>query len=237
MVHQDVNAGAPTCGLRFCNHRFLHPISCTTAHRRTRKTPQWRKVREAIVKEGEQTHVLVGFEGLGFMHPQRFNAFVLNAWLGGGMSSKLYQSIREKKGLAYTVYSNLTTFTDCGTLTVYAGTDAESVETVLETIAKDVKELKTKKLNEKALDVFKQQVRGSILLGADDMENRMSSLGVNEITFGEYVPVESVVEGINSVTSQGVKDLARRFLNIDKMAVLVVGDIDDAKVKKVIDNI
>ncbi len=73
-----------------------------------RKVPEWITTREVVQKEGEQTHIVVGFEGLSYVEPRRFDSFVLNAWLGGGMSSKLYQSIREKKGLAYTVYSNLT---------------------------------------------------------------------------------------------------------------------------------
>jgi len=199
-----------------------------------RKKPRWVPVREVIRKEGEQTHILVGFEGVSFTSPKRFEAFVLNAWMGGGMSSKLYQSIREKKGLAYTVYSNLTTFTDCGTLSIYAATEGKSVAAVMEAIHHDIKDLKRKKLNPRSLELFKQQVRGGILLGADDMENRMSSLGVNEMTFGEYMAVDTVVEGIDKVTASDVRALAHELLNPDKMAVLVMGDVDTAKTKKAI---
>ncbi|MDZ4676170.1 MAG: pitrilysin family protein [Oligoflexia bacterium] len=200
----------------------------------SRQKPKWQRVREVVEKDGEQTHIVVGFEGVSFVNPNRFDAFVLNAWLGGGMSSRLYQSIREKKGLAYTVYSNLTTFVDCGTLTVYAGTEAKSVKTVLDAIERDVKDLKRKKLKPHALQIFKQQVKGNILLGADDMENRMSSLGVNEMTFGEYMPVESIVEGIDKVTASGVKDLAQKIFNLDQMAILVMGDIKSSEVEKFI---
>ncbi len=199
-----------------------------------RKKPRWVPVREVVRKEGEQTHILVGFDGVSFTSPKRFEAFVLNAWIGGGMSSKLYQSIREKRGLAYTIYSNLTTFTDCGTLSIYAATEGKSVTAVMEAIHHDVKELKKKKLNPRGLELFKQQVRGGVLLGADDMENRMSSLGVNEMTFGEYMAVDTIVESIDKVTASDVRALALDLLNPDKMAVLVMGDVDTAKTKKVI---
>jgi predicted Zn-dependent peptidase len=199
------------------------------------KVPRWNTFSEIIEKPGEQTHVLVGFNGVSYKDKKRFDAFVLNAWLGGGMSSKLYQSIRERKGLAYTVYSNLTTFTDCGTLTVYAGTDGKSVGNVLDAIYHDVDDLKLKKLSEKSLNVFKQQVRGNILLGSEDMENRMTSLGVNEMTFNKYFPVEEIVSGIESVTASGVRDLARSLLDTEKMTVFVMGDVNSAKVKKLID--
>jgi predicted Zn-dependent peptidase len=199
-----------------------------------RKKPHWNPVREVFRKEGEQTHVLVGFDGVSFVSQNRFTAFVLNAWMGGGMSSKLYQSIREKKGLAYTVYSNLTTFTDCGTLTVYAATDGKGVPPVLQAIENDIKDLKKKKLSTRSLDIFKQQVRGNILLGSDDMENRMSSLGVNEMTFGEYMAVDAVVDGIDRVSAGDVLDLARQLLDPDRMAVLVMGDVDTPKIRRLI---
>jgi predicted Zn-dependent peptidase len=204
--------------------------------KKVRHMPRWKPFREVIVKPGEQTHILVGFNGVSFTDKRRFEAFVLNAWLGGGMSSKLYQSIRERRGLAYTVYSNLTTFTDCGTLTIYAGTDGKSVKQVLEAVKHDIKELKAKKLSEKALNLFKQQVRGNILLGSEDMENRMSSLGVNEMVFGQYFPVEEVVAGIEEVTASGVRDLARKYLDEDNMAIFIMGDVDSGKIRKLIDN-
>ena len=199
-----------------------------------RTKPRFVPVKEVIRKEGEQTHILVGFDGVSFTSPKRFTAFVLNAWLGGGMSSKLYQSIREKRGLAYTVYSNLTTFTDCGTLSIYAATDGKSVKGVMDAIHHDIKELKKKRLNGRALEIFKQQVRGGILLGADDMENRMSSLGVNEMTFGEYMAVDTIVEGIDKVTGSEVRALAQELLSPEKMAVLVMGDVDTAKTRAAI---
>ncbi|MCC6278562.1 MAG: insulinase family protein [Oligoflexia bacterium] len=205
--------------------------------RKSRKEPVFNPLREVIEKPGEQAHIIAGFDAVSFTDKRRFEAFVLNSVLGGGMSSRLYQSIRERKGLAYTVYSNLTTFTDCGTLTVYVGTDGKSVETVMDVLVQDLKLLRKKKLNEKGLDLFKQQVRGGILMGADDMENRMSSLGVNEMTFGKYMPVDEVVEGVMAVSAKGVLELAQELLLPEKMAVLVMGPVKVSETEKVIQNL
>lgn len=202
--------------------------------RKKRQHAKFKPVREVIDKEGEQSHLLVGFSGVSFMDPRRFDAFVLNAWLGGGMSSKLYQSIREKRGLAYSVYSNLTTFTDAGALTIYVATDDKSIPVVFDAIKKDMLALKRKRISSENLEMFRQQVRGSILLGADDMENRMSSLGVNEMTFGEYMPVESIVQSIESVTPNGVRELAQKVLDLDKMAILIMGQTDKKKINHLI---
>ncbi len=188
-------------------------------------------VKEALEKPGEQTHVIVGFDGVSFTDDKRFHAFILNAWLGGGMSSKLYQSIREKRGLAYTVYSQLITLTDGGLLTVYAGCEADSVKKVLTAMNEDFKRVKSKKMNPSALNLFKQQVRGGILLGADDMENRMTSLGVNEMTFADYMPVEKVVDGIEAVTAKEVWELSQELLDSKKMSVLVMGQIQQVELK------
>lgn len=201
-----------------------------------RKPTKLTPVKDVLVKEGEQAHVIVGFDGLGFADDHRFDAFVLNAWLGGGMSSKLYQSIREKKGLAYTVYSQLMTLTDGGLLTIYAGTEAESVPKVINAIFDDIKNVKAKKISEKHLELFKQQVSGGILLGSDDMENRMNSLGVNEMTFGDYIPIEKVVDGIQEVTAKEVYEISQQLLNPKKMSIFVMGKVNPRLVKKTIDN-
>src|SRR5262249_42158617 len=112
-----------------------------------RVKPRWVPIREVVHKEGEQTHMIVGFDGVSFTSPRRYEAFVLNAWMGGGMSSRLYQTIREKRGLAYTVYSTLTTFTDCGTLSLYVATEGRNVSAIMEAIHHDIRDLKKKKLN------------------------------------------------------------------------------------------
>lgn len=201
---------------------------------RPRFRPRFKKIREVVTKKSEQCHILVGFNGLSFVDRERFEAFVLNAWLGGGMSSKLYQSIREKKGLAYTVYSGMTSFSDCGVLTIYAAADTDSLETVINTIKRDLKDVRRKKLNESQVDLFKKQVLGQIVLGADDMENRMTSLGINEMTYGEYVPLEDVVERIDGVSGKGIRDLAQELLDWDRASVMILGDVDPQKVKEII---
>ena len=119
-------------------------------------------------------------------------------------------------------------------LTVYVATDNESVAPILAAIQHDIKDLKKKKLNARSLDLFKQQTRGGILLGSDDMETSMSSLGVNEMAFGEYVAVDTVVDGIDKVTAGDVLEMAREILNPEEMAVFIMGDVDGPKVRALI---
>ncbi len=114
------------------------------------------------------------------------------------------------------------------------GTDEKSAPQVIDAVYRDVKELKKKNLDSDSLHLFKQQVRGGVLLAADDMESRMTSLGVNEMNFGDYVSVESVVESIEKVKAADVRDLANELLTHDKMAVLVMGEVNVNKMKKLI---
>jgi len=213
----------------------FRPLDNKWKQRPSRRKPNFYPLKEVITKDGEQVHVLVGFPGVSFMDERRFAAFVLNAWLGGGMTSKLYQAIRERRGLAYTVYSNLTTFTDCGTLTVYAGTDQKGLPQVMEAINKNIKAARREKMSDRALDLFIQQVRGGILLGSDDMENRMSSLGVNEMVFERYMPVQAVLAGLKAVKAKDVKELARELLDPEKMAVFILGPVDKNKTLSMIE--
>lgn len=199
-----------------------------------RSKPQWQTETRVYKKPGEQVHVLVGFDGVSFTDSRRFDAFILNALLGGGMSSKLYQTIREKEALAYSVYSNITTFTDCGALTIYAGTNGESLKKVLSSIKKDLRDTKKTKLSSYNLKLFKQQVRGGIVLGSEDMDSRMSSLGVNEMVFGRYKPVKEVVSDLDKVTAKNVLKLADEILDKKNMSVVVMGDIEKNQTAEII---
>jgi predicted Zn-dependent peptidase len=178
---------------------------------------------EFIEKDSEQNQILVGIETTSYKSERRFEAFILNALLGGGMTSKLYQTIREKQGLAYSIYSQLTTFTDTGMVTVYAGTDAKFSRKVLELILKELEKLKKRRVSKAEVDLFKKQVRGSILLGADDIENRMQSLGINEMVFGEYRSVDRVIFELDSVTVDSMNAFIEKEMNLDKLSILVLG--------------
>lgn len=185
--------------------------------------PQFVPFKKWIPAQSEQCHVLVGIPMPSFKNSERFDAFIINALLGGGMTSKLYQSIRERRGLAYSVYSQLTTFMDTGLCIVYAATDLKSVKEVCARIFEEINRLRTQALRKSDLHLFKQQVRGSILLGSDDIENRMTSLGVNEMVFGEYRSVERVIGEIDRVSMESVQACIDKWLSPDKFSIFIYG--------------
>ncbi len=193
-----------------------------------RKGPAYKKVRteyfrEVHPRESDQTHILLGLPATSFKDKQRFEAFILNGLLGGGMTSKLYQRVREDEGLAYSVYSSLSTFTDVGLINIYAHTSSDQASNVLSIIRDELKRIKKEGMTEADLSLFKNQVRASILLGADDVENRMNSIGVNEIVFRDYRSVERVVKDIESVTLKRMKDYINKYLILDDVSILVLG--------------
>lgn len=193
-----------------------------------RKSPPYKKVkceyfREIYPREAEQSHILMGFPATSFKDKQRFEAFVLNALLGGGMTSKLYQRVREDEGLAYSVYSSLSTFTDVGLINIYAHTSADHAKRVVRIIHDELKRLKKEGMSDSDLQLFKNQVRAGVLLGADDVENRMNSIGVNEIVFRDYRSVEKVIKEIEAVTLKKMKEYINKYLLLDRMSLLVMG--------------
>lgn len=182
-----------------------------------RKAPDFHAFKKHYVKNSEQAHLLVGFEAPGFKSPFRFEAFIVNSLLGGGMTSTLYQSVREKKGLAYSIYSSFNTQIDCGLISIYAGCDPKNLNQVYNLIIKELKALKEKGITQKQLSSFKKQVIGSIILGSEDVESRMTSLGVNEMVFSKYRPVDLVIAEIDKISLKSVNDwIHKEMFNGDK---------------------
>jgi predicted Zn-dependent peptidase len=197
-----------------------------------RKPPRIHNFKKLIQRHAEQAHILLSWPSTSFTDSLRFESYVANAVLGGGMTSRMYQTIREEKGLAYSVYSSLQSFTDCGLLTVYAATSKTKAPQTLELLWQQTEHLIDKGLSQAELDFYKTQIKGQILLGADDMENRMNSLGVNEMVFGSYRPVEQVIEDIDAVSMQSVRNYLDQFFKISELKAIVLGDVMSQGIEK-----
>lgn len=192
--------------------------------RAVRRAPIWKQCRKIYDKEDmEQAHILLAVPAASFHDKYRFEAFIVNSLLGGGMTSKLYQAVREKQGLAYTVFSALNTQTDSANITIYAGTDSKNVKKVISIIADELLKLKKIGLKKSDLDLFKTQVRGQLLMGSDDVENRMNSLGVNEMIFEDYRSVERVIEQIEKVSLESVHEYIKDYFDLDKVSIILMG--------------
>jgi predicted Zn-dependent peptidase len=194
--------------------------------------PEPARFREVIRRSAEQVHVLVGYPSINFRDPHRFEAMVVNTLLGGGMTSRLYQEVREERGLVYSIFSQLTTFADTGMELVYAGTEPKNAPEVIEIILRELRRLKKHGIKRADLDLFKTQVKGSILLGADDIENRMNSLAVNEMMFGRYRAVDEVVRDVEKVTLDSVHEYIESKFLPDDPSILLMGGLPEGPTKK-----
>lgn len=188
-----------------------------------RTKPKHRSFRVAVEKPSEQLHLLLGLPCASFKDKNRFEAFVVNALLGGGMTSKLYQSVREKKGLVYTVYSTLNTFEDFGIINIYASCEKKKMKAVMKTIASELKKLVKRGISESELEMFKTQVKGGLLLGSDDIENRMQSIGINEMVFKKYKPVSDIINELDAVTVKSVNQYLDKTFHLENMGMVLAG--------------
>lgn len=195
----------------------------------SRKNPKFKPIKKEIIRQSEQSHLLLGFPTVSFLDEYRFESYILHTLLGGGMTSRLYQKIREKRGLVYSIYSVLNTFTDCGFTFIYAGADPSERKKVLNLIIKEILNLKSKGVKEKELEFYKNQVKGQIWIGSDDVENRMNSLAVNEMVFGRYRPIEEIMCEIDQVTLKRLHQFIEEYVDLDKFGLILLGGSDGNK--------
>jgi predicted Zn-dependent peptidase len=180
----------------------------------------------------EQIHLCVGHNGLSATHDQRYTMYLLNTLLGGGMSSRLFQKIREEYGLAYSVYSYHSTYQDAGLHTIYCGTSREGFPKALGIIRDEMDDLAGSRLPADELATAKQQLKGNLLLGLESTGNRMNQLARNEIYFGRQVTPEEISEGIDSVTEDQVRQLAADLFADGSRAVTVIGPVKEEEVRE-----
>lgn len=173
----------------------------------------------------EQVHLMLGVRAPSRHDERRFALSVLSTALGGGMSSRLFQGVRERRGLAYQVYSSVASYADTGYLSVYAGCQPDRLGEVTGVVREILRDVAEHGLSDAEVARAKGQLRGSLVLGLEDTASRMSRLGKNELNYGEYVSVSETVERIDAVTSEDTSALARAlFRSKDGPgAVAVVG--------------
>ncbi|MDX6552937.1 MAG: hypothetical protein QOH74_1425, partial [Gaiellales bacterium] len=160
----------------------------------------------------EQVHLMLGLKSLSRHDERRFALQVLNAALGGGMSSRLFQEIRERRGLAYQVYSSTASYADTGHLAVYAGCQPEKLGEVAGVIREVLDVVAADGLSDAEVLRAKGQLRGGLVLGLEDTASRMSRIGKNELNYGHYLGVNDTVARIDAVTAEEVCALARTLL-------------------------
>ncbi len=182
-----------------------------------------------LPRDLEQVHVCLGTQGVAAGDPRRFTATVLQTILGGNMSSRLFQVIREQLGLAYSIYSYLAFFSDTGLWEIAAGVNPRHLDALLEAVSRELARLKADGVSEAELAAAKEYLKGSIYLHAEDVEQRMLRLAKNEINFGHYIPIEEVVAGLSRVTAREVQDLAQEFFRAERWGLALLGPVTAAR--------
>jgi len=177
-------------------------------------------------KDLEQVHLCLGVPSLPIAHERRFGTAVLNNLLGGGMSSRLFQNIREKRGLAYAVFSEITPYSDAGMFTVYAGTAKETVGEVLDLTLAEFRSMKESPVSEEELLRAKNHLKGSLMLSLESTSSRMSNLARQELYFGKFYSLDEILASIDAVTREEVQSLAREFFRPEQISATVLGPVN-----------
>lgn len=186
--------------------------------------PVCEKRIEIISKDLEQVHLCIGTKALPQNSPQRYVGYILNTILGGSISSRLFQEVREEKGLAYSVYSYVLSHSDTGTLVVYAGTKPEKLLEVVEIILEQFRILKDVLVSDSELDFARQHLKGNLLLSLESTDNRMTKLAKNEIYFGRQVALPEIIRALEHVTPRDLTDLCREMFREDYLTLEVLGN-------------
>ena len=179
-------------------------------------------------KDTEQVHLCFGTQGLKLTHEDIYVMQVLNTVLGGGISSRLFQEVREQRGLVYSIYSYHSSYHDSGIFCIYAGLSKLNVEQVLELIVKELRDIQKNGVTEDELRRTKDQLKGNLLLSLESINVRMSRLGKSEFYLGKVTTPEEIVEKVNRVTNEGMQKMAQDILEPRNFSLVSIGPWQEA---------
>jgi predicted Zn-dependent peptidase len=174
-------------------------------------------------KELEQSHVCLGTNSYPQSHADRYVSYILNTVLGGSMSSRLFQNIREKRGLAYSVFSGLSAYRDAGNVTIYAGCANEAIGEVVDLCVGELKGLKRNLVPDSELRRAKDHLKGSLMLSLENTASRMSHLARQEIYFDRHFGLDETLAGVEAVTADDIRRVAGDLFSNGSLAATVVG--------------
>ena len=180
----------------------------------------------------EQVQLCIGVPAYPIAHEKRHAGYILNTLLGGGMSSRLFQNIRERQGLAYSIYSDLNPYRDTGCMAVYAGTSLASASKVVKAVVSEFHNLKTEPVPAEELRRSKDQLKGSLMLSLESSTARMSNLARQEMYFDHFQDLDELIEKIEAVTADDLQSLAQEFFKTESVAVTALGNLSGLKISR-----
>ncbi|MCI4625677.1 MAG: insulinase family protein [Candidatus Magnetoovum sp. WYHC-5] len=191
-------------------------------------TPVFRKGINVLQKELSEVHVCLGVAGIKQNSTLRYPFLAINTLFGGGISSRLFQEIRENRGLAYSIYSFLSSYSDTGLFGVYAGSAPDNYVEVIELVVKELKHLK-ETITHEEVERAKNHLKGNLLLNMESSTSRMLNVARQEIYYDRYYQTEEIIRGVEAITTAEVVELLSDLVDVDKMAVSVLGPADKSK--------
>ena len=180
----------------------------------------------------EQVQLCMGVPAHPIAHEKRHAGYVLNTLLGGGMSSRLFQNVRERQGLVYSIYSDLNPYRDTGCLAVYAGTSLASAAKVVQSVVSEFHKLKTDLVPDEELRRAKAQLKGSLMLSLESSTSRMSNLARQQMYFDRYYDLDELIARIEAVTADDLTNLANEFFKTESIAVTALGNLPGLKITR-----
>ncbi|HEV3510794.1 MAG TPA: pitrilysin family protein [Candidatus Sulfotelmatobacter sp.] len=180
----------------------------------------------------EQVQLCIGVPAHPIAHEKRHAGYILNTLLGGGMSSRLFQNIRERQGLAYSIYSDLNPYRDTGCLAVYAGTSLASAAKVVQSVVSEFHKLKSEPVTEEELKRSKAQLKGSLMLSLESSTSRMSNLARQEMYFDRFYDLDELIQRIEAVTADDLTSLANEYFKTEAVAVTALGNLNGLKLTR-----
>lgn len=201
-------------------------------HTLNRKAPKINSSVDLYPRDLEQIHLCLGARGTSLVEKKRYSCSILNVILGGSMSSRLFQEVRERRGLAYSIYSFLSSHTDAGMVGVYGAVRPDNIEETLDLIRHELRRFKDEPISDTELRAAKEHIKGGIYLAAENTDNRMSRLAKNEIIFERFVPYEEIEAGLEKVTVEDVQGLAQELFRPEVMSLALLGQVDGLKVDR-----
>ena len=183
-------------------------------------------------KELEQSHVCLGTSGYQQDHEERYSSYVMNTILGGSMSSRLFQNVREKRGLAYAVFSGLSAYRDTGSMTIYAGCANDAVGELIDVVITELRKMKDEALGDAELRRAKDHLKGSLMLNLESTSSRMSHIARQEIYFDRQFGLDETLEGVERVTPDDIQRVARDLFSSNGLAATVVGAVNGLQIPR-----
>ena len=199
--------------------------AATATHANGRRPPE---VHGGVVlkkKKLEQVHLCLGLKGVPAGHKDRYALYALNSVLGGSVSSRLFQEVREKRGLVYSIYSYLAGYSDGGMITVYAATRPKEVDRVVDLVCREIRRIGSKGIGGKELERAKTQMKGSLMLSLESSHSRMSKLAKDELIYGKHASLDDMLAHIDRVSEEQMFNVGRQFFKLDLLAITGLGPL------------